>query len=297
MRTFGNDKVIYGFNPTNPDVYYVKDGESFCVDVQDCYSSQINTAKVLRPDIDKSVMNCSVGPIHVKGAKTGHVLCVEILNIQFAAQGVMVTSPKLGVLGDRIKHANTKILLIQDGWVHFAPDIKLPLSPMVGIIGVAPQEGEVHCSIPGDHGGNMDSKIITAGSKVYLPVFRNGAGLALGDLHAAMGDGALSGTGIETAGRVCLKTTVIRESFTKRPMVETAEGIYIIASDEDLHKAIRTACEDMTEFLGKKKNISFPDAYRLTSAACDIQISQVVNAKSTVRIRAPKKELRINSPV
>lgn len=47
----------------------------------------------------------------------------------------------------------------------------------------------MHCAVPGDHGSNMDTKLIKVGSKVYLPVFVSGANLALGDLHACMGDG------------------------------------------------------------------------------------------------------------
>ena len=41
-------------------------------------------------------------------------------------------------------------------------------------------------------------------------------------------------------------------------------------------------------FLEKKLKLDFPDAYRLLSATCDIQISQVVNDLKTVRVRCPK---------
>lgn len=46
---------------------------------------------------------------------------------------------------------------------------------MIGVLGVAPAEGSVHCAVPGDHGSNMDTKLIKVGSKVYLPVFVSGA--------------------------------------------------------------------------------------------------------------------------
>lgn len=117
----------------------------------------------------------------------------------------MVTSPGLGVLGEKITEAHTKIIPIKNGFAEFNEKIRLPLTPMIGVLGVAPAEGSVHCAVPGDHGSNMDTKLIKVGSKVYLPVFVSGANLALGDLHACMGDGELSGTGIETAGRVCLQ--------------------------------------------------------------------------------------------
>ncbi|MDR3073719.1 MAG: acetamidase/formamidase family protein, partial [Deltaproteobacteria bacterium] len=152
-----------------------------------------------------------------------------------------------------------------------------------------------HCAIPGDHGANLDSKVLTAGASVYLPVAVEGAGLALGDLHACMGDGELSGTGIEAAGKALITTSVIKGAPVSRPLVETADSIYLLASAADIHAAIRTAVEDLTRLLMRKKALNFPDAYRLLSATCDIQISQLVNEKFTVRARAPKAVLGIAS--
>lgn len=143
----------------------------------------------------------------------------------------------------------------------------------------------------GNHGSNLDTKLITVGTKVFLPVSVAGAGLAVGDLHACMGDGELSGTGIETAGRVCLKADVRKDLSLQRPMLETRGAIYTLASDPDMKKAIYNAVDDMVSYLMEKKDLNFPDAYRLLSATCDIQISQVVNDALTVRVRAPKLDL------
>lgn len=294
MQTLKKDKVIFSFNQTNKPAYFVDNGEVFTVETDDCYSGQIKTAKILRPDIDISIMDCSVGPISVKGAEPGDVLCVEILGIDFASQGVMVTSPGLGVLGEKTKKANTKVIPIRDGYAYFTDNIVLPLTPMVGVIGVAPREGDIHCAVPGDHGANMDTKIITVGSKVYLPVAVPGALLAVGDLHACMGDGELSGTGIETAGSILMKTTVIKDTPLKRPMVETAESIYTIASAKEFKDGVHAAVEDMVNYLMRKTGLEFQDAYRLLSATCDIQVSQVVNDLHTFRVRAPKAVLKLS---
>ena len=167
---------------------------------------------------------------------------------------------------------------------------------MVGVCGVAPKPGlDIHCAVPGDHGSNLDTKMIKVGSKVYLPVAVPGAGLAVGDLHACMGDGELSGTGIETPGRICIKTTVFRSRPVTRPVIETDEALYFLASAETLDEAIKLACADTVEFLQKKLDLNFPDAYRLLSAACDIQISQVVNDLRTVRVLCPKLNTRIET--
>ena len=272
MKVFAKDQVVFDFSKANAPVYFVEAGETFWVETDDCYSGQIKTEKVLRPDIDISIMDCSVGPIAVNGAEPGDVLCVEVLAIQLAEQGVMVTSPGLGVLGEKITKAHTKIIPIKNGFAEFNERIKLPLTPMIGVLGVAPAEGSVHCAVPGDHGSNMDTKLVKVGSRVYLPVFVSGANMALGDLHACMGDGELSGTGIETA-----------------------EAVYTLASKNDINEAIKTAVNDMVEFLMLKKGLDFADAYRLLSAACDIQISQLVNETITVRVKAPKLDLQLQS--
>ena len=110
MKIFAKDKVVFNFSKANQPVYFVEPGETFWVETDDCYSGQIKTETVLRPDIDISIMDCSVGPIAVSGAEPGDVLCVEVLAIQLAEQGVMVTSPGLGVLGEKITEAHTKII-------------------------------------------------------------------------------------------------------------------------------------------------------------------------------------------
>ena len=297
MTVIPKDKVIYRFNRQNPIVYSVHDGESFWVEADDCYSGQISSEKVLRPHIDISIMDCSVGPIGIEGAEPGDVLCVEVQDIQLAPQGVMVTSPGLGLLGHKIKEPHTKIIPIKDGYAIFSPEIHIPLTPMIGVMGVAPKEGDIHCAVPGDHGANLDTTMIRVGAKVYLPVAIKGAGLAVGDMHACMGDGEMSGTGIEIAGKMLLKTTVVKTPFTSRPVIETKDSIFTIASAADIMDAIRTAMDDMVSLLMRKKNLDFPDAYRLLSATCDIQISQLVNDIPTVRVRAPKANLAIDSPV
>lgn len=226
----------------------------------------------------------------------GDTLCVEILAIQFAPQGVMVTSKGLGVLGERIQEPDTKIIPIRDGFAYFSDSIRLPLTPMIGVCGVAPKAGlNVHCAVPGDHGGNLDTKLVTVGSRLYLPVEQEGAGLAVGDLHACMGDGELSGTGIETPGRICIRTSVRRDCPVSRPVIETRDALYFLASAPTLDEAIHTAVSDGVQFLQEKLSLSFPDAYRLLSAVCDIQISQVVNDWKTARLHCPKFDTKIET--
>ncbi len=296
MKLFPRDRVIFAFSQDNASIYEVMPDEIFWVDTDDCYSGQISDESIKRPDIDISIMDCAVGPIAIQGAKKGDTLCVEVLAIDLADHGVMVTSCGLGVLGSRITEPNTKIIPIHDGFAHFSDEIKLPLTPMVGVCGVAPKAGEsIHCAVPGRHGSNMDTKMLKVGSRLYLPVEQDGAGLAVGDIHSCMGDGELSGTGIETAGRICLRCHIYTDRPVDGPVIETDDSIYFLQSATDFNSGIEAVVAKTVAFLEKEKGLSFPDAYRLVSATCDIQISQVVNDLVTLRCRVPKLDLAIQT--
>ncbi|CAO2178142.1 unnamed protein product [Urochloa humidicola] len=67
-------------------------------------------------------------------------------------------------------------------------------------------------TIPGrENGGNCDIKNLSRGSKVYLPVFVEGANLSTGDMHFSQGDGEVSFCGaIEMSGFLELKCEIIR---------------------------------------------------------------------------------------
>jgi amidase len=92
--------------------------------------------------------------------------------------------------------------------------ISFPASPMLGVIGVAP-EGDVDVSIPtmpaGRHGGNLDDRYNRKGSIIYLPINQPGALLSIGDMHASQGDGEICGTGVEISGTVWLSCRVIKK--------------------------------------------------------------------------------------
>lgn len=295
LKVFSKCNAIRQFNNSNEGIYFVKEGEEFWVETEDCFGGQLKTEKDLRPNIDASLMNSSTGPIVIEGAEEGDILCIEILDIVINSQGVMTASPGLGILGHHIKNYNTKIIPIKNNFAYFNEDIKLPIEPMIGVIGTAPKEGNFSCVLPETHGGNMDTREISVGSKVYLPIFIKGANLAIGDLHAAMGDGELSGTGIEIGGNVKLRVKLIKGDLLKNPRLETKDYLIIIASAKEFKDAIKIATEEMVAFLQKALKLNFEDAYRLTSAACHLKVSQAVNPLVTVKVCAPKKILGLVS--
>ena len=189
-----------------------------------------------------------------------------------------------------VSRALTKIIEIKDGFAIFSDEIKIPIRPMIGVIGVATRacDGLIATDTPYRHGGNMDTTDITAGTNLYLPVEAPGAMLALGDLHAVMGDGEVCVTGLEIPGKVTLEIEIIKNKKIAWPILESKDSIQVIASDPNLEKASRLALLEMIRILEKSKSLSFEEAYILSSLAVDMKISQLVNPNKIARAAISK---------
>ena len=153
---------------------------------------------------------------------------------------------------------------------------------MVGVIGVAPAGEEVHTFYPGAHGGNMDCNLIKENSKVYLPVSVPGALLSIGDVHASMGDGELTGGGIDIGAKVTVEVDLLKGRSWKRPWVETEEVWATCANAPDLAAAIKIATGDMATFLADKLNITREEAFILIGARGDIRVGQAAGLEMDV---------------
>jgi len=159
---------------------------------------------------------------------------------------------------------------------------------------------------PREHGGNCDIKDLSRGSKIYFPVYVDGAGLSMGDLHFSQGDGEITFCGaIEMAGWLHIRVTLLKEGMSKygiknpifkpSPITPKYDDFLIfegISVDEqgkqhylDVHIAYRQACLNAIEYL-KKFGYSGAQAYAiLGTAPCQGHISGVVdipNASATL---------------
>jgi formamidase len=125
---------------------------------------------------------------------------------------------------------------------------------------------------PREHGGNCDIKDLTRGSTVYFPVYQDGAGLSVGDLHFSQGDGEITFCGaIEMAGWIHMRVNLIKDGmvqygvknpiFKPSPMVPKYDDYLIfegISVDEggnqhylDVHVAYRQACLNAINYMTK----------------------------------------------
>jgi acetamidase/formamidase len=171
----------------------------------------------------------------------------------------------------------------------------VPLKPFFGSMGVAPapEIGRVSSNPPGRHAGNLDNKELVAGSTLWIPVFVPGALFEVGDGHAAQGDGEVNQTAIETSLRGRLQLTVIKGKKLAWPRAETATDLIAMATDPDLRTATAAAIQEMVDLLVDLKGLTKTDAYRLTSIAGNVAITQLVDVPNLgVHVRMPKSIFR-----
>ena len=279
---------MFGLSADAAPVARMDAGERLRLETSDCFAGQICAPGEAPASLEWERINPATGPVYVEGAKPGDVLAVLVERIETASQGVMAVSPEFGVLRERIPATAFAVVPIEAGRARLPGGFDVPVQPMIGVLGVAPAGPPVPCGSPGAHGGNMDTRLIAEGAVVYLPVAAPGALLAAGDLHAAMGDGEICGTGVEVAGSVTLLVDVRRDLLLSNPVVETAEVVATIASAETLDEAADQATRDMAELMMRRLGLSLADATMLMSAAGQLQVSQVVDPLKTARFVVPK---------
>jgi acetamidase/formamidase len=240
--------------------------------------------------LDFTRLHALTGPIAVRGAEPGDLLSVRVDALEVPAWGFILQRPGAGLLRGFPTYLRFVDLDAAGGLARFAPGIEIPLSPFLGIMGVAPA-GEVRRTIePGPHGGNLDCRELGTGSTVYLPVQVPGALFSCGDGHAAQGDGEVCVTAIECSLVASLTLGLSRPGFRLRnPVAETHEAWMTLASGRTVEEAASAALEDMLGLLGQLAGLSRADAYALASAAADLRINQLVNGEAVgVRAVLPK---------
>lgn len=233
------------------------------------------------------------GPVYVDGAEPGDVLEVRIkrvdLAIDYAYNAFGRTS---GFLPEDFPYAKMRIIPLDKKamMARFAPGINIPLKPFFGSIGVAPPPamGRVNSAPPNIHAGNLDNKELVAGTTLFIPVHVAGALLEIGDGHAGQGDGEVDITGLETSLVGVFDIIVRKDMKLTWPRAESPTHYITMGADKDLVVATKTALRQAIEFLVQEKGLSKDDAYMLTSVACDVRITQLVDGNVGAHVMIPK---------
>lgn len=286
------DGHIYEFTPDLDPVYTAGDGESLTFETIDSLNGTIQSDADLLDSIPEEV-NAATGPVAVAGAEPGDVLAVEIEAVRVNEdRGRVVTAPGFGLLQDHddIEHPFTRVTPVDEdaGTVEF-DGIDVPIDPVVGTIGVATESESVSTLSPHDHGGNLDTTDMTAGTTAYFPVFQEGGLLAMGDSKAAMADGEMCGTGAEVGTDVDVTLSVVKDPAVQidRPLVRTPDAWKTIASAESMEEAVELANRDLIRLLAAEHDMTPTEAYTFSSLVGGLEISQVVDPLVTARNACP----------
>jgi acetamidase/formamidase len=241
------------------------------------------------------------GPIYIEGAAPGDALEVRVLDLEFRVPyGVNNTGPGSGVLPDLVATPTPRIIKTDLARkVALLPGgIELPLSPFLGIMGVAPPPDLIIVSSgpPGKWAGNLDLKTLTVGSTLHIPVFNEGALFYTGDPHGVQADGEVDGGALEQSLTATLQFILHKGAgkSMRGPRAEDASNYYALGLDLDLNLAMKTAVRETVELLQEKAGLTAAEAYSVASLGVDFRVAEAVDSVQIIYGTIPKKFFKQN---
>src|SRR5258706_7200377 len=221
------DRFHLAWDPAIEPIETVESGALVEFDLLDASGGQLTATSTVDDlaRLDFNRVDQVNGPIAVVGAEPGDTLQVELLEFEPADWGWTASIPGFGLLADDFPDPALRITRVPaaDGRAEFLPGVRVPIVPFCGEIGVAPIDGPRSTIPPDLHGGNIDTRHLTAGSTRLLPPFHADGRLSMGDGHAAQGDGEVCGTAIETPMRALVRLTVRKDLHLAAPEFLTAD--------------------------------------------------------------------------
>ncbi|MGI9257525.1 MAG: acetamidase/formamidase family protein [Gammaproteobacteria bacterium] len=268
-----------------------------------------------RPRDGRTGAHVLTGPIEIEGAEPGDTLEIQILEVSTRVPyGFNSANARSGVLGENYPGAMegdrgadisdpTRTLIrttVANGREYaMLGDLRIPLAPFMGIMAVAPrgpvvgQPGVTVAGVqssrpPGEYGGNLDIKLLTAGATLYLPVFQDGAHFYAGDPHGVQGDGEVSGTALEHSLTGVFRFVLHKGNAPNAPRAETPTHYLTVGIDVDLDRAMRKAVLEAVDFLVAEKGLTPKEAFTLASLSVDFTVAEAVNLTQVVAAAIPK---------
>lgn len=278
------------FDPDAPPVLTVAQGRRFRLQTRSLLTDpRFETAD------DFSIFSIPVtGPVRIEGVLAGDLVRIDVHDIHIADRGGMVTMPGRGGFGRPLEMSGL-VIDVHDGFAHFPDDVRVPVRPMVGKIGFAPAGESPNSSTVGRYGGNMDCRDIIAGSSLFLTAQVGGGLLYAGDLHAVQGDGECSLTAVEMEGAVELSCQVVRPAPVRGPVVFSEDRMIVLGDGEDLDEAATAALDEIMAIVQADREWSRERTAMLLSAAADVAVAQLVNARKSVKVSLDTRYL-LTSP-
>lgn len=284
------------------------------------------TQSNLKHDFHKDGPHIVTGPVEIQGAEPGDILKVEVIKVEpRVPYGVISNRHGKGALVGEFpkkpkqenaspehpeRYGNVSVFtpieknaqgdyegVIKTG---SGKAIRFPLSPFMGIMGVAANTSElVHSVPPSFYGGNIDINELGAGATAYYPVQVPGAKFYTGDSHFVQGDGEVALTALEGSARATLKLTLLKKGKDiypgkeiKQPLAENAQFWITPGLDADLDEAMKKSTREAIRFLNQEYGIEEELAYAYLSAAADFEVSQVVDKTKGIHAMIRKADFK-----
>ncbi len=298
MQRATKDTLYFETGADNPVTLRVQPGETFEVETQMNRGPWLDT----HPDGERLRQalrggNPSSGCIYVEGVQPGQMLTVHIGPIDLDPVGYTSFSGQNGAmpgwLGGSGIGPQSRVVEIKDGLVHWSDQLKLPVAPMIGCVGVAPAYERYHNGWGSYWGGNFDVQEITTGAAVQLAVHHPGALLQIGDMHAIQGDGEICGAGgIEAGGRVQVRCEVSDKPASMYwPRIINDTHIMTVAMARPAEDAFRLALEALVLWLEEDYGFDRGEAYLYLGQVLEARCTQFVNPTFTYVAKIAKRFL------
>ena len=249
----------------------------------------------------------NIGPFYVEGALPGDTLVVHLLKVRTnrstAHQGTRMNAHAVTaayLVGAQYDPAVTGdwTLLPEKGIAvptHPSEHMKnysVPLKPMLGCISVAPAGDEqFRGGDLGPYGGNMDYNDNVEGTTLLFPVFHPGALLGMGDGHAAMGDGEVTGSALETSLDVDFSVEVIRGESSGMVRAETKDYLVAFGVSGSVPESIQVATSQLATWIKKKYSLNDSEVAILFAATLKYDVTELVDSQYNVVAKVPKSVL------
>jgi amidase len=300
MRRVGRDQVSLFFDPRAEPVVEIAARERFVVETADSLCGLVKKEAPKGFAIGDVLARlggaCPVtGPIYVAGAVPGGVLEVHVEDVRAvppagqAWTGVFTGFGALSADAYSIQEPLEPVstLVPYDAGVADLDvggrSARIPMRPFLGTVGVAPaSERRLSFSQAPEYLGDVDQPDLTGGATLVLPVHVDGALLALGDAHAAQGDGEITGAAIEIEAEAelwCVPRDAQEAGFAGLPQLNTADAIGSVAGlqGNDLTDCARAAYRDLMLRLTRFYGFGQQQAYMLLGQVGRLRVGNMID--------------------
>jgi len=168
----------------------------------------------------------------------------------------------------------------------------VPIRTMLGCISVAPSgDDQFRGTDLGPYGGNLDYNENVEGATLYFPVSHPGALFGVGDAHAAMGDGELTGAALETSADVEFTVDVIKGEQTQQVRSENKDYLMSFGVAGSLQDSLELATTQLVGWLKKDYAMTDSEVALFLGAVLKYDVTEMVDPHWDVVAKVPKAAL------